>query len=194
MKRILPMAALSMLVGLAGCGGLEPTVPQEVGKEPPPATSSDILRLQGAWVIDKVEMPEGKKGLPDNVLKGAEGTIKGRLLTMTLPGASGGQPRSEYIVLTFDNSKSPKEVDLHESNAAGETEIPAPKGATARAGYTRSKMLAIYKYEGESLIVAAASESGAPRPTEFKPKPAANPAGRTLLERSVVIVVHLKRK
>ena len=63
-----------------------------------------------------------------------------------------------------------------------------------RASFPNDRFLGIYKFDGEALVVAVATETGGARPTDFKPVPAVNALGKTPAERSAIIVVHAKKR
>jgi uncharacterized protein (TIGR03067 family) len=88
---------------------------------------------------------------------------------------------SFYGVFDLDAEKEPRHLDLGETNSDGRPQ------SRFLPGKTGDVIAAIYKLEGDTLVVAAALQPGQPRPTEFKPAPPA--PGRT----AGVVVVYLKR-
>jgi uncharacterized protein (TIGR03067 family) len=191
--RIAAFFLLAVLTGFAvGCSKSKPTPAPPPNPDPDQVTasSSDKDRAQGTWVIEKVDMPGEAVYLDD--LKKISGTIKGTLLTVTIPQDN----EKEHLVIGFDDSRSPKEVDLTNSNEKGDT-AAVRFGATGKEGKIvpverpRKKMLGIYKFEGDTLVVAV-SPPGAPRPTEFKG--ARRKPGVPEADSGQVVVVYLKKK
>lgn len=185
------------LVLAAGVGSADPAGGQKSPSDK--LVAEEVASAQGTWVLAKAELPDNIKPLPDEVMKGIEATIKNNLLTLSLPSRSGGNPRIEYVVLVLDPSKSPRHVDTINSDEKGSTE-PVKSRGLGKDGIERiserprERFAGIYKIEGDMVIVALATEPGAPRPTDFKPAAPKDPKGTTVADRSSVIVVHIRKK
>jgi uncharacterized protein (TIGR03067 family) len=143
-----------------------------------PAGPDDKAALQGKWVIVKVEVPPGEAAPPAEAFKDVEISVRDNLVRIT----KGGEAEAFHAVFTLDGGKSPKELDLTESDEHGNPEartLPTGKGKA---------MMAIYKLDGETLVIAAPPKPGEARPTEFQPTP------RTPDRKGGVGVVHLKKQ
>jgi uncharacterized protein (TIGR03067 family) len=161
------------------------------------AAGDDLTSAQGVWGIEKVDAPPEARVPPADNLARFTGTIKGNLLTVSLPNQKGDGGRKEYVVLRLEPSASPKHLDAILSDETGTIE-PTRLGVTHKSGKVetretpRETFAGIYKLEGDILVVAMATEVGGTRPTEFKSaagKPSGSPS-----ERSGVIVLYLKKK
>lgn len=161
------LAALAVALLACGCGKkAEPT-----GGDGPTPTGDDNARAQGQWVIEKVEAADGKS-MPDQLRTAVVVTIDGDRLIIARPREVDDK---FYGKLTVRPDTSPKEFDLIETDEKGEPQqlvMPTGKGKV---------MFAIYKFEGDTLVVAAPAKPGEPRPTGFAP------VGR-------VAVAYLKKK
>jgi uncharacterized protein (TIGR03067 family) len=177
---LLLFAALTALAG--GCGSSSPANP----------SAADKQRAQGTWVPVKVELVPAEAAPPEEELKKISATLKGDLLTITNAGAK----EKQYALVTLDGSRSPGWVDFTESDETGSIKPKAPPGAKGPAGggagdIPPTRMLGIYKFEGDQLIVALGAPDGR-RPTEFTavaPRP-----GVVLSESGMVVVIHLKKQ
>jgi uncharacterized protein (TIGR03067 family) len=165
----------------AGCGSSSPSNP----------SADDKQRAQGTWVPVKVEALPPEAAPTEEELKKFSGRLDGDLLTLTIPGKE-----KEYALVTIDGRKSPGWVDFTESDETGSIKPKAAPGAKGPAGggagdVPPSRLLGIYKFEGDQLVIAVGSPEGR-RPTEFKavaPRPA-DPGS----DSGAVIVVYLKKQ
>jgi uncharacterized protein (TIGR03067 family) len=192
--------ALALLVGLiafaAGCGKSAPTSQDGSGPpNPASADGEDKAAMQGTWGVAKFEMdvPPSEKDLFDvrGMMQSLEITIKDNLVTPVLKKEKDAG-KDTFFVLTLNSSRSPKEVDLTESDEKG-TPKPSKKfefDPVTKQGMTTDGppevIRGIYKFEGDTLVVALGMGKTASRPTEFKPSTTQGKAG--------VVVFHFKKK
>ena len=178
--RLLTAVVLALIVG-PGC--VQAPAPPDKPELPPPPFSAgrtiDLAAVQGKWVVAKIEPPTDRKFPADELdalTKDAVATINGDFLVFRFR-PPGGEEKTERAFLQPDPAHTPKRVDVLPTDERGRP-LLAPGG---RPGVDPVRYAAVYKGDADALVVAAAAESGGPRPTEFKPGPG-------------VIVVHLKRK
>ena len=200
MRRDVRSFAFCALVGALAVGcGKKAEGPDEPVSGSGSTAPSDRDRAQGVWKVTKLECPKGAMGWLDGVKK-ATVTIEGDLVTVattvTLEGHhySGDNefyfafeelkaPRVNVIVTRDKGVRTPRTqttptIDKDGQRIQKEVPIPPLRG--------------IYKFDGETLVVAIAVEPGAERPTVFEPGRVNVPEG--LGNESVVLVVHLKKK
>jgi uncharacterized protein (TIGR03067 family) len=175
MTRFAAFALLTALTALAsGC------------KNKPDAATDDKSRLQGEWVIEKVEGLPESDGPNDSELKKAIVTVKDNLITLTVGGKA-----DRHATFAIDPGKSPKWADLTETNEKGEPILKLEGGTGATKDTPSGRIRAIYQIDGDRLVVAAGPPD-APRPTEFKDVAPKKDVSEK--ESGGVLVVHLKRK
>jgi uncharacterized protein (TIGR03067 family) len=202
--RLFALGVLATVLAV-GCGKKpEPTrAPSDApGKAPAlvPSAASDRDRVQGTWKVTKVEWPEADKGHAPTrqEIDGVVLTIKGDRITATFDGKI---EELSHIVFAEDTSKTPRRVNLiatdgpnsrepikHQAFGVGKDGKP-----TVVSTFTHPPLQAIYKFEGDALILAFPIDPDADRPTEFKPGMVNLPERRGGLE-TAVVVVHLKKK
>jgi uncharacterized protein (TIGR03067 family) len=175
-----------MVIFLAGCRKASTTT-EPPSQTPTESAKTDEERLQGKWEFLKVEVPEGASRKVDGqdldtFLKSVEievddRVIRGKINKITMTGT-----------FRLDSTKSPKQIDITETDAKGEpTRHPTTKEIEPIE-------LAIYKFDGETLVIAAQQRRGGPnRPTGFIPVKKNEKAGK-IDEFSAVIVFYLKKK
>lgn len=130
--------------------------------------SDDNARFQGSWAVASVDAP-GDGPLPlKEIFADTVFTVSGNSVKLDTKGKTDGQ-----AVIKLDASKSPKEIDLTESDEKGTTD-PRKTIITVRDGKPeyretpRETFKGVYKFEGDALVVGLGGP-GSPRPTEFKP-------------------------
>jgi uncharacterized protein (TIGR03067 family) len=160
-------AVLFGAVALAtGCGKKD---------EPSSGGADDKARVQGSWVVTRVELPETDAKTQSKIgeeIQNIQVTVKDGTITATIPR----EREPGYATFTFDPSKSPKEVDFTETDKEGRK--------SERADAT---MPGIYKLDGDTIVIAVQIEKGGPRPNDFKPSASPDKKGG-------VIVVHAKKQ
>jgi uncharacterized protein (TIGR03067 family) len=169
-------ALVLLVAALTGCGKGAGEVPEPPQQPPVSATAADLAAVQGKWAIVRVEQA-GAAPMGPEAFRESEVEIGEQELRIGL-GALG----SFHGVFDLDAKRSPKHLDLAETNSDGKPQ------SRFLPGKTGDVVAAIYKLEGDTLVVAAAPRAGEPRPTEFRPSPPA--PGRT----AGVVVVYLNRK
>lgn len=134
------------------------------------SAGDDNARLQGSWSIANVDVPAGGPVPTKDDTGDMAIVISGTSLKLSLKGNIAPDGNA---VLKLDASKSPKEFDLTEADEKGGTD-PRKTIITVRDGKPeyretpRESMKGIYKFDGDSLVIAVGSP-GSPRPTDFKP-------------------------
>ena len=167
------MIALSLIAGmsafLVGCARRS---------EATSSSADDQALAQGTWIVSKMEVADGHAPPPE-VLGDLEVTIKGDRITVMSLGKKSAVFHAKF---TNNGTKNPKELDLVETDEKGVSEenlLPRGKGDT---------MAAIYKFEGDQLMIAAPPKPGEPRPSQFEATP------RNTNREGGVAVLILKRK
>ncbi len=167
---------LVLVIAALGCEKKpEPTTPPSGWSPEASSSDEDLAAAQGTWTILKVE----QIGLH-------EMTEESRLrFTLTLNGkrVTTESGHSEHGLIELDATATPKRADLH---ATGPDFVPTQP----KPDRPVELFAGIYRFDGATLVIAAATEPGGPRPTEFKAKA---PEGTGKL-RSGVIVVYLTKK
>lgn len=149
------LLALLPLVALVGCRGAEPG---DRGDPVPPG--SDLERLQGMWEIVDFQTARPGDGPNPEKQQAIRLAFAGDKLTITV-----GSPTDwkEQFTVSLNASADPRQMTLVELTGPS-----APKATAARTGEPeRSEW--IYKFEGDTLVIAVA-DPGAPRPTDFSPR------------------------
>jgi hypothetical protein len=198
--RVRSFAFCALVLALAvGCGKKAEPADEPVSG-PGSNAPSDRDRAQGVWKVTKLEWPKGGVGWLDGV-KSATVTIEGDCVTVATTVPAEGHPYSgdnEFYFAFADEMKAGR-VNLVTTEGKGirkprtETVFTATKdGERVPKEVPFPPRRAIYKFEGETLVVACPAESGADRPTVFEPGRVNVPEG--LGNESVVLVVHLKKK
>jgi uncharacterized protein (TIGR03067 family) len=169
-----PTALVLLAATLTGCGKGAGEPPDPEPYQPVSATAADLAAVRGTWAIERVEQAGAAIG--PEAFREFEVTIRDQAVEIRMKGLG-----SFHALFALDAEQSPRHLDLAETNSDGKPQsrfLPGKPGDVAAA---------IYKLEGDTLVVATAPRSGEPRPTEFKPAPPAP-------GRSGVVVVYLKRK
>lgn len=203
MRTISALVLVGLLALAAGCGKKP-----EAGKggggggDGGDTPADDLAALQGKWGVTSLELEfppdspaeahqQERKSIED-MLNSVEITVKDHLITARSPE----KKEPGYAVFKLDSSKSPKEVDFNEADAKGA--IQPSKEASDFDWKTNqfkvkegppNTIRAIYKLEGDALILAAGLGKDPPRPTEFKAV-----APKSKKERDGVAVLRLKKK
>ncbi|HEX4609371.1 MAG TPA: TIGR03067 domain-containing protein [Urbifossiella sp.] len=183
MRAVPLLIAAALAVGVVGFSPVSGQPPAAEKKADP-----DLARLQGEWVVTKVELPPSEKGPDDDILKSTRIRIKDDMVTGVLLAPDGTAVEFWYGRLTLDTSKTPRHLDLLPVGKNGE---PYKQG-TAKAGKDGQKgtfvqnpvppFRAIYKLEAGTLVVCLPEDNGRddgkPRPTAFQAAKStgANPA------------------
>lgn len=202
----LAFVLLAAMTALAGCGkktGVTdgpPTEPGAPDKPKPAPIVSDRDRAQGVWVVAKLEWPEAdaRRAPPKGELDTVVVTIKGDRVTITFDGTVGDM---SHVLFTEDAAKSPRQVNMIGTDGPDSREplkhkimgVGKDGKPTVVSTFTHPPLKAIYKFAGETLVVAFPVEPGADRPTAFTPAMVQLPAGKGPDE-SAVVVLHLKKK
>jgi len=84
-----------------------------------------------------------------------------------------GGRKTVHANLKFDAAKSPREVDFFATDDKGRPETVPPTTGVANMPppALRDPLKAIYKFDGQNLVVAFGTDPRLPRPTDFEPKP-----------------------
>ena len=189
--RVLSCVLLVSLVGLAaGCGKKPRRVNGDDGNSP----AEDLTAMQGDWEVERleVEYPPEEPTISERrereklkeKLKAVQIHVEGNMVKITTP------PRKtpQYAVATLVRSDPYRSMDLVPSDSKGTPEFPEVRDARGKLERPALVFLAIYKLEGDTMVVAFGGGGGiAVRPTEFKAVP---PNGKL----GGVWVFHLKRK
>ena len=190
-----PLTAFALAAGLVSVTTLTGQPTADKGKR----TDPDLAALQGDWVMTKVEMPPGRDNNvpPAEFLKTVGVSIRGDLLTIQ-PPAEGGKtepPLSARLVL--NSGKSPRQADITPLDQKGQPRrriaYSTAKGGKAIDYGPSPAVTAIYKLEGDTLVVAAPMGEESTRPTAFKAVPPRNPKS-FLADDQGIGVVYLARK
>jgi uncharacterized protein (TIGR03067 family) len=136
------LAALVALGALAGCGKKTDPSP-ELKDGPAPQPTSDRVRLQGMWGVESIDDGRG-------VDRGGATTGRYTFAGDSLTVVSWGETRR--FVLGLDEGQSPKVMTL--------TAVPD-------AGTKPKTVECLYKFEGETLVLAIGTGDNPPRPTDF---------------------------
>lgn len=193
---------------LVGCGKpSSPTTPATAEKPTPPAAqvstgpttppaTDDSAAVQGRWKVSKMEASP-KLGLPpefgESLADSVSVLINDNRLTITSRLDGGDLPSKKYALIKLDSARTPRGVELTDATATFEPlrTLPTTKSATVK-DYPPVVVSGIYKFEGETLLVAFPTWNKGDRPTEFKPTDPKKPDGNTA-ERSAVVVLHLTK-
>jgi uncharacterized protein (TIGR03067 family) len=162
------MRVAPLLIGLVTAAAVTHAGAQQPG--------GDRTKLQGTWVVSKVEWPADlspRAHPPKEALDALTVTVAGDRVTLD-PGEKGG-PKA-FALLKENAGKSPRELD-----------IMAVKGPESREPYVIELLgnrdgkvvvvdsrpvppwKAIYRFDDDQLVVAVPLAGRVPRPTEFKP-------------------------
>lgn len=163
------LCAVALAVAVGGCKKKAP----DTGEPSPPAPAGgDRARLQGMWTIEALDDGSPATEKEREKLKDARLKFEGDTLTIN--------ERAEDIKFTFalDESKAPKVMTLTEAGErrpsratfAGTKRGGSAPPAGAEPPAAARKWQWIYKFEGESLVVAFVKDGGdsGSAPTEFK--------------------------
>lgn len=159
-----------------GCGKTTPTSGPDVAvpgpdtktpskTQPEPVVKSDKERLQGVWAVESIESSDPVFKQPPDLAKNLRYHFVGDRLVVTRQGEMRG-----FETVSLDSNKSPKCMDIASYNQKGEPSgeiTPGPKGETITI---QSKGQWIYKFAGDSLVLAVTEwDRVGYRPTDFKP-------------------------
>ena len=183
------LAAFALAGGLIGFSTVTGQPPAEKAEKSPAA---ELAKLRGDWVITKVEIPSPLRPVPPEALKVLTIQVRDDRVTAVMDLGM-NEPRWEYGLLKVDATKSPHQIDLIQAD-----EKHTPRGSLPTAGKSRTPLppevtRAIYRFEGDTFVVAFPTESVAPRPTEFKVVPPKAPNGFGA-DRSGVGIAYLTKK
>jgi uncharacterized protein (TIGR03067 family) len=147
---------------LAGCGKKAPPAPVVTITD-----VDDLTKVQGKWGIADALAAGDEPKPPPELLSSVTFMIEGDRLRV-----EPGRGRTVYAQLKIDPSKSPKEVDFITTDEKGKPETMPPTTFMKNMPPppVRDPVKAIYKFEGDQLIVAFPTDPRLPRPTEFQPK------------------------
>jgi uncharacterized protein (TIGR03067 family) len=136
------------------------------------AAGEDTKFVQGNWGVESVDILNDRKPRPDEFEKtyfkitDTKGVVWDR-----------GKEQLTFAI-KLNSSIAVKEVDFTEADADGKTDGQmsytkydfSGKGppVTSKAERPRNVIKAIYKIEGDKIILAIAGHPKSPRPTEFK--------------------------
>lgn len=136
----------ALLLAIAGCGKDKPSSG---------GTEADDLKTLGAskWGIAKIDSGDDK-GPPAGFFDTLAIEVKGSLAIAKDDG------QEKHGTLKLDPAKSPREIDITQADKDGK---PAGDGPDRPAETVKG----IYKFEGDTIVIAVASPK-VPRPTEFK--------------------------
>lgn len=204
MKRFVrPLAFVSLLVAivLTGCG--KRAEPESGPAEPsaPASSTRDRERAQGVWKVTKMEWPKGSRELSAlDAVKSATVTVDGDCITIALsvPVAGHAISGDSEFHLAFADEAQARRVNFVLTEGKGvstprtKTVVVTKDDEEVRKEVPIPPLRAIYKFEGDTLVVACAIEPGADRPSVFEPGRVRQPEG--LGNESAVVVVHLKKK
>lgn len=158
----------------AGCtqNSRVPGTPEDKG----PDAAADRAKLQGVWAIESLELPNGEKA--DERVKDVRFVFDGVKFRI----AEQGRSYAEQFAYALDTTVKPKVMILTELNDDGTPYRPgtaragtfrapatAPRGATAAGAQNPvDRQEWIYKFDGESLVVAFRAGRSSGRPVDFK--------------------------
>lgn len=193
------VVVLFAVFAAVGCGKKKPDGDTPPPKDPPGATpngtdlkpsqptESDEQKAQGVWKLVAVELPPGDPAPPQAALDDVRFVVKDGLLTVT---SISKKRFDDYFTFKGNSGVSPKAVDFVVSDATGKATTSDEKPGRPAAPEIR---LALYKFEGDELVVASAVESmpAGYRPTEFKAALARRT--ETNKQHSMVVVLRLKK-
>jgi uncharacterized protein (TIGR03067 family) len=154
------LAAFVTLVALAGCG------PRSAPEVLSPELSGDSGKLQGLWAVESAGDGRHSSGEWLEELRTGRLKFDGNRLTLAA--------RETVIKFTFtvDEDRNPKVLALTEV-VEGEPKVRfGPKGAGPTSSSGPQQWNWIYKFEGETLVVAFEKFGKAgEHPTEFAARP-----------------------
>jgi uncharacterized protein (TIGR03067 family) len=160
MKTVARAFALLPLLALVGCSGAEPgnrSAEEQVGP--------DEQRLLGMWEVIEFQAARPGEGPAPDKLQAIRLVFTSDRLTISV-----GTEWKEHFQYTIDPTRDPKWMTVVEEDGRprptpGTNRTTAP--AAAYPGGERSEW--IYKFEGDTLVIAVA-DPGAPRPLDFTPR------------------------
>jgi uncharacterized protein (TIGR03067 family) len=189
-----------LALALASCAKKTgPTGAPEPAPAPGPSAVSDRDRAQGAWKVAKLEWPNGTRPpMSPEMTEHVTVTVAGDRATLTMKG---DENDSLYVVFTEDAGKAPRQVNFIATDGPNSREPRKHKtygvGKDGKpvviSEFAHPPLKAIYKFEGDALIVALPVDPDSDRPTEFKPAMVKLPENRGGLD-STIVVIHLKKK
>lgn len=173
MRTTRPLLAAAFACGLVVSSPLAGQQP--AGKDA--KADPELARIQGTWVLTKIDAAPPLGPVPPAEYKGVTGTVSGSLLKVTIPGKDGNKGETPQFVLAPDSSKSPRQLDVFEADDKGKpTRITiAIKGKGSEDGGVAPPYRAIYKLEGDTLVICTTHNPNQPRPTAFKATAPKNP-------------------
>lgn len=187
------LAAFTIAAGLVGFSAATGQLPPEKAK----AAGSDLLAIQGEWVVTKSDFAPGNFPAPPDVAELFGVTVHGDLLTLR-PLVEGDRPEPPMrFRLTLNSVKSPRELDIAALDAKGlprrRVTYATIKGQKDVDRGPASPLPAIYKLDAGTLVVCAPLGEDDRRPTAFKALPPRDPKARGGNDQGTV-VIHLTRK
>jgi uncharacterized protein (TIGR03067 family) len=191
------LVALMSVATTTGCGKKPDSTPSENRTgDGNTSAGSDLDRLQGVWAVESWDIaneePKDKDGKVDakqkamfedfkkeflNAMKNARFQFQGNKLGILV------EDRWERGSIKLDEKSNPKGIILTHLDEKGEP--------MKIVGKERPNDEAIYKFEGDLLVIALPMGDGS-RPTEFKPR-ADNFDEKTKKREAGVAVVTLKK-
>lgn len=161
------LAVFVLSVVVVGCG--KPTPRTDAPTDAPEgkaASPRDHDRLQGTWAVESLDAGEKEDSGKRAESKKDRFKFEGDKLTLVTPR------EDEQFTFALDETKTPKELTLTEmSDGPPSPGNPTVRGTTVVAEPEREKLEWIYKFEGETLVLALANrerDTKGSRPTEFK--------------------------
>jgi uncharacterized protein (TIGR03067 family) len=181
------------LVGLSAVSGQPP--PGKADKSP----AAELAKFRGEWSITKIDLPPGLEDIPADelpkVLKAITVSITDNRVTVNVR-IPGEPPDAKHVLLKVDPTKTPAHIDLTDATAKFEPRKTFPTAKTPGKEYVANETFvapAIYKFEGDGLVLAVPSEPELGRPTAFKTVAPKNSKGNRV-ERAGVALVYLSKK
>jgi uncharacterized protein (TIGR03067 family) len=179
-------AAFATAAGLVGFSAATGQLPPDKAAKADP----DLDQFQGDWVVTKIDMPPGEKGPPPELVKQVVITVRGNFVTsrLTGPDVKGAEP--VYHLIALNSAKTPRELDVIKADEKGKERRlhTIRNGVKSDAGpWLESR--AIYKFDGDKLVICAGDTDSMPRPTAFKTGWRGEP-----LKSAVYAVAYLSKK
>jgi uncharacterized protein (TIGR03067 family) len=163
------VTAFALAAGLIGFSTLSGQPPKGKADKSPAA---ELAKFRGDWMIAKIETPPGDKAPSAEFLKGVGIKVNERGVVLTISD-TGGRSDTEYALLKVDPTKTPAQIDLTIATEKYEPQLSLPtairKGEKAKnEPYLTTVLQGIYKFEGDTLVLALPNYEHMARPTEFK--------------------------
>ncbi len=183
------LTVFTLTAGLVGSSAA--TGQLSTGKAKGKAT--ELAKFDGDWTVVKLVPPPGEQAPPADELKRTAVMVRGDKVTVAVHDpANPDLALSAFYLLKLDPTKSPAQLDLV---CADDKHRPLGEVPVEGKGKVPQEVLrGVYKFDGETLVVALPTDVELGRAAGFTPVAPKNPKGSRAEQAGVALVYLTKKK